>query len=114
MQISLKMASEITHSTTVWLLKSQNCRAQKVKTYLTQNSLHLNSPISKYFNLVSFTSNLWCFLPGYTVIGFAMYYFTYDPWIGKLLYLEDFYVMQEFRGEIVNMCCYIMVVKANE
>uniref|UniRef100_A0A8C8IRN1 Diamine acetyltransferase 1 n=1 Tax=Oncorhynchus tshawytscha TaxID=74940 RepID=A0A8C8IRN1_ONCTS len=36
---------------------------------------------------------------GYTVIGFAMYYFTYDPWIGKLLYLEDFYVMKEFRGE---------------
>ncbi|XP_070839169.1 diamine acetyltransferase 1-like [Chaetodon trifascialis] len=34
----------------------------------------------------------------YTVIAFAMYYFTYDPWIGKLLYLEDFYVMQEFRG----------------
>uniref|UniRef100_A0A3B4TSN6 Spermidine/spermine N1-acetyltransferase 1 n=1 Tax=Seriola dumerili TaxID=41447 RepID=A0A3B4TSN6_SERDU len=34
---------------------------------------------------------------GYTVIAFAMYYFTYDPWIGKLLYLEDFYVMQEFR-----------------
>lgn len=35
---------------------------------------------------------------GYTVIAFAMYYFTYDPWIGKLLYLEDFFVMQEFRG----------------
>lgn len=35
---------------------------------------------------------------GYTMIAFAMYYFTYDPWIGKLLYLEDFYVMQEFRG----------------
>ncbi|KAM8742762.1 diamine acetyltransferase 1-like [Acanthopagrus schlegelii] len=34
----------------------------------------------------------------YSVIGFAMYYFTYDPWIGKLLYLEDFYVMQDFRG----------------
>ncbi|XP_008274476.1 diamine acetyltransferase 1-like [Stegastes partitus] len=34
----------------------------------------------------------------YTVIGFAMYYYTYDPWIGKLLYLEDFFVMQEFRG----------------
>ncbi|XP_044538553.1 spermidine/spermine N(1)-acetyltransferase-like protein 1 [Gracilinanus agilis] len=27
-----------------------------------------------------------------------MYYFTYDPWIGKLLYLEDFYVMEPFRG----------------
>ncbi|XP_045896292.1 diamine acetyltransferase 1-like isoform X1 [Micropterus dolomieu] len=35
---------------------------------------------------------------GYTVVAFAMYYFTYDPWIGKLLYLEDFFVMQEFRG----------------
>jgi len=35
---------------------------------------------------------------GHIVIGFAMYYFTYDPWIGKLLYLEDFYVMTEFRG----------------
>ncbi|XP_036380137.1 diamine acetyltransferase 1-like [Megalops cyprinoides] len=35
---------------------------------------------------------------GHTVIGFAMYYFTYDPWIGKLLYLEDFYVMKEYRG----------------
>ncbi|KAK2816068.1 hypothetical protein Q7C36_022339 [Tachysurus vachellii] len=34
----------------------------------------------------------------HTVVGFAMYYFTYDPWIGKLLYLEDFYVMGEFRG----------------
>ncbi|XP_028277080.1 diamine acetyltransferase 1-like isoform X2 [Parambassis ranga] len=34
----------------------------------------------------------------YTVVAFAMYYFTYDPWIGKLLYLEDFFVMQEFRG----------------
>lgn len=28
-----------------------------------------------------------------------MYYFTYDPWIGKLLYLEDFYVMQQYRGK---------------
>ncbi|GAA6099296.1 diamine acetyltransferase 1-like [Tachysurus ichikawai] len=35
---------------------------------------------------------------GHTVVGFAMYYFTYDPWIGKVLYLEDFYVMKEFRG----------------
>uniref|UniRef100_W5M6Q2 Diamine acetyltransferase 1 n=1 Tax=Lepisosteus oculatus TaxID=7918 RepID=W5M6Q2_LEPOC len=36
---------------------------------------------------------------GYNVVGFAMYYFTYDPWIGKLLYLEDFYVMKEYRGD---------------
>ncbi|XP_006764202.1 PREDICTED: diamine acetyltransferase 1 [Myotis davidii] len=35
---------------------------------------------------------------GHSVVGFAMYYFTYDPWIGKLLYLEDFFVMSDFRG----------------
>ncbi|KAG1931599.1 diamine acetyltransferase [Pimephales promelas] len=35
---------------------------------------------------------------GHVIVGFAMYYFTYDPWIGKLLYLEDFYVMKEYRG----------------
>ncbi|XP_041823629.1 diamine acetyltransferase 1-like [Melanotaenia boesemani] len=32
------------------------------------------------------------------VVGFAMYYFTYDPWVGKQLYLEDFYVMDKYRG----------------
>ncbi len=34
-----------------------------------------------------------------------MYYFTYDPWIGKLLYLEDFYVMKEYRGEGLLLRC---------
>nr|KAF6360630.1 spermidine/spermine N1-acetyltransferase 1 [Myotis myotis] len=37
-------------------------------------------------------------ITGHSVVGFAMYYFTYDPWIGKLLYLEDFFVMSDFRG----------------
>ncbi|XP_061777397.1 diamine acetyltransferase 1-like isoform X2 [Nerophis ophidion] len=32
------------------------------------------------------------------VVGFAMYYFTYDPWVGKQLYLEEFYVMNEYRA----------------
>ncbi|XP_004685941.1 PREDICTED: spermidine/spermine N(1)-acetyltransferase-like protein 1 [Condylura cristata] len=35
---------------------------------------------------------------GKMTVGYAMYYFTYDPWIGKLLYLEDFYVIQAYRG----------------
>uniref|UniRef100_A0A8C5G1W5 Diamine acetyltransferase 1 n=1 Tax=Gouania willdenowi TaxID=441366 RepID=A0A8C5G1W5_GOUWI len=32
------------------------------------------------------------------VVGFAMYYFTYDPWVGKQLYLEDFFIMEAYRG----------------
>ncbi|XP_057393640.1 spermidine/spermine N(1)-acetyltransferase-like protein 1 [Balaenoptera acutorostrata] len=35
---------------------------------------------------------------GKVTVGFAMYYFTYDPWIGKLLYLEDLHVIQAYRG----------------
>ncbi|CAH2314785.1 Hypothetical predicted protein [Pelobates cultripes] len=29
-----------------------------------------------------------------------MYYYTYDPWVGKVLYLEDFYVMEPYRGKM--------------
>lgn len=42
-----------------------------------------------------------CVPSGPAVVGFAMYYFTYDPWVGKQLYLEDFYVMKPYRGAAV-------------
>ncbi|KPP70375.1 spermidine/spermine N1-acetyltransferase-like [Scleropages formosus] len=51
-----------------------------------------------YRCLIAEVPQEWRSAEGHTVVGFAMYYFTYDPWIGKLLYLEDFYVMKEFRG----------------
>ncbi|KAM3912099.1 spermidine/spermine N(1)-acetyltransferase-like protein 1 [Leptodactylus fuscus] len=35
---------------------------------------------------------------GSAKIGFAMYYFTYDPWAGRSLQLEEFYVMEPYRG----------------
>ncbi|XP_069800303.1 spermidine/spermine N(1)-acetyltransferase-like protein 1, partial [Dendropsophus ebraccatus] len=35
---------------------------------------------------------------GNTKVGFAMYYFTYDPWTGRSLHLEEFYVMEPYRG----------------
>ncbi|XP_040262374.1 spermidine/spermine N(1)-acetyltransferase-like protein 1 [Bufo bufo] len=35
---------------------------------------------------------------GSTKVGFAMYYFTYDPWAGKSLHLEEFFVMAPYRG----------------
>ncbi|XP_031792462.1 spermidine/spermine N(1)-acetyltransferase-like protein 1 [Piliocolobus tephrosceles] len=35
---------------------------------------------------------------GKLTVGFAMYYFTYDSWIGKVLYLEDFYVTRAYQG----------------
>ncbi|XP_026953683.1 spermidine/spermine N(1)-acetyltransferase-like protein 1 [Sagmatias obliquidens] len=45
---------------------------------------------------------------GKVTVGFAMYYFTYDPWIGKLLYLEDFYVIQAYRGQVTLIVLLIL------
>lgn len=28
-----------------------------------------------------------------------MYYYTYDPWVGKTLHLEDFYISEEYQGK---------------
>lgn len=44
------------------------------------------------------------------VVGFAMYYLTYDPWVGKQLYLEEFYVMAEYRGREANTTIYLLLL----
>ncbi|XP_067411964.1 thialysine N-epsilon-acetyltransferase-like [Emydura macquarii macquarii] len=36
---------------------------------------------------------------GHTIVGYALYFFTYSTWKGRNLYLEDLYVMPEFRGK---------------
>ncbi|XP_062440462.1 spermidine/spermine N(1)-acetyltransferase-like protein 1 [Rhea pennata] len=50
-----------------------------------------------YYCLVAEVENEEQIERSYTV-GYAMYYFTYDPRIGKLLYLEDFYIMEPYQG----------------
>uniref|UniRef100_UPI0037E99DE7 thialysine N-epsilon-acetyltransferase-like n=1 Tax=Semicossyphus pulcher TaxID=241346 RepID=UPI0037E99DE7 len=35
---------------------------------------------------------------GFTVVGYALYFYTYSTWKGPSVYLEDLYVMPEFRG----------------
>uniref|UniRef100_A0A8C4IZ38 N-acetyltransferase domain-containing protein n=1 Tax=Dromaius novaehollandiae TaxID=8790 RepID=A0A8C4IZ38_DRONO len=50
-----------------------------------------------YYCLVAEVQNEEQIERSYTV-GYAMYYFTYDPRIGKLLYLEDFYIMEPYQG----------------
>uniref|UniRef100_A0A3P8RWS9 Spermidine/spermine N1-acetyltransferase family member 2b n=1 Tax=Amphiprion percula TaxID=161767 RepID=A0A3P8RWS9_AMPPE len=35
---------------------------------------------------------------GFTVVGYALYFYTYSTWKGPTVYLEDLYVMPEFRG----------------
>ncbi|XP_037125840.1 thialysine N-epsilon-acetyltransferase-like isoform X3 [Syngnathus acus] len=35
---------------------------------------------------------------GFTIIGYALYFYIYCTWKGRSMYLEDLYVMPEFRG----------------
>ncbi|XP_074528858.1 thialysine N-epsilon-acetyltransferase-like [Halichoeres trimaculatus] len=35
---------------------------------------------------------------GFTLVGYALYFYTYSTWKGRSVYLEDLYVMPEFRG----------------
>lgn len=37
-------------------------------------------------------------LSGHTKIGYALYFYTYSSWKGRAVYMEDLYVMPEFRG----------------
>ncbi|XP_053121656.1 thialysine N-epsilon-acetyltransferase-like isoform X1 [Hemicordylus capensis] len=36
---------------------------------------------------------------GHTIVGFGLYFFTYSTWKGRNIYMEDLYIMPEFRGK---------------
>ncbi|KAJ8342969.1 hypothetical protein SKAU_G00328970 [Synaphobranchus kaupii] len=36
---------------------------------------------------------------GHTKVGYGIYFYTYSTWKGRTVYLEDLYVMPEFRGK---------------
>lgn len=42
-----------------------------------------------------------CFVAydGDTLIGIALYYYTYYTWVGKSMYLEDLYIDEAYRGQ---------------
>uniref|UniRef100_A0A3P8ZPD2 Diamine acetyltransferase 2 n=1 Tax=Esox lucius TaxID=8010 RepID=A0A3P8ZPD2_ESOLU len=35
---------------------------------------------------------------GYTIVGYTVYFYTYSTWKGRSVYMEDLYVMPEFRA----------------
>uniref|UniRef100_A0A8C8E4C9 Spermidine/spermine N1-acetyltransferase family member 2b n=1 Tax=Oryzias sinensis TaxID=183150 RepID=A0A8C8E4C9_9TELE len=57
--------------------------------------MHTLKPIIPYIVGVFF---LLCFFIGFTVVGYALYFYTYSTWKGRSIFLEDLYVMPEFRG----------------
>lgn len=45
------------------------------------------------------------------IVGFALYYTNYSTWKGKCLYLEDFYVLPELRGEGIGSLLFDRVIE---
>lgn len=48
---------------------------------------------------------------GEEIVGFALYYTNYSTWKGKCLYLEDFFVLPEFRRGGIGSILFDEVVK---
>ncbi|MFO0496202.1 MAG: GNAT family N-acetyltransferase [Flavobacteriia bacterium] len=46
-----------------------------------------------------------------TIVGFALYFTNYSTWKGKCLYLEDFYVLPEYRGTGIGSKLFDTVVE---
>ncbi|CAK6953702.1 diamine acetyltransferase 2b [Scomber scombrus] len=51
---------------------------------------------------------------GFTVIGYALYFYTYSTWMGRSVYLEDLYVMPEFRGNGIGKGLLCKVAKVGK
>ena len=46
-----------------------------------------------------------------TIVGFALYYTRYSTWKGSRLYLEDFFVTEDFRGRGIGKILFEKVVE---
>jgi len=44
------------------------------------------------------------FFTGHTKVGYSLYFYTYSSWKGRAVYMEDLYVMPEFRGKETTPC----------
>jgi GNAT superfamily N-acetyltransferase len=47
------------------------------------------------------------------VVGYAVYYYTYSTWQGKAIYLEDIYVMPEYRKHGLGSSLFAKVAKVS-
>ncbi len=46
------------------------------------------------------------------IIGMALYYMTFSTWKGKCMYLEDFYVLPEYRGSGIGQQLFYAYIEA--
>ncbi|KAL4659913.1 diamine acetyltransferase 2-like isoform X1 [Arapaima gigas] len=53
-------------------------------------------------------------MEGYTLVGYALYSYTYSTWKGRSVYMEDLYVMPEFRGQYTCGCSCEIIAKEQQ
>lgn len=45
-----------------------------------------------------------------TIVGFALYFYTYSTWKGRCLYLEDFYVKADYRRKKIGQALFDSII----
>ncbi|XP_066516193.1 thialysine N-epsilon-acetyltransferase-like [Hoplias malabaricus] len=48
---------------------------------------------------------------GHSVVGYVLYFYTYSTWRGRCVYMEDLYVMPDFRGKGIGKALMASVAK---
>ncbi|XP_051542662.1 diamine acetyltransferase 2b [Myxocyprinus asiaticus] len=51
---------------------------------------------------------------GHTKVGYALFFYTYSTWKGRALYMEDLYVMPEYRGKGIGKALMATVAKVGK
>ncbi|KAA0716545.1 Diamine acetyltransferase 2 [Triplophysa tibetana] len=51
---------------------------------------------------------------GYTKVGYALFFYTYSTWKGRVVYMEDLYVMPEYRGKGIGKALMANVAKVGK
>jgi len=45
------------------------------------------------------------------LLGFALFFYRYSTWIGKVMYLEDIYVLPEYRGHKIGQLFFEVLIE---
>ncbi|XP_066517678.1 thialysine N-epsilon-acetyltransferase-like isoform X2 [Hoplias malabaricus] len=48
---------------------------------------------------------------GHSVVGYTLYFYTYNTWSGRCVYMADLYVMPDFRGKGIGKALLASVAK---
>ncbi|KAL1274422.1 hypothetical protein QQF64_027236 [Cirrhinus molitorella] len=48
---------------------------------------------------------------GHTKVGYSLFFYTYSTWKGRTVYMEDLYVMPEYRGKGIGKALMATVAK---